>query len=77
MENKLTLFAVKSTEPVEIVFEKTIDNIKEVNQKYVTSLLYECSDETNKKTMVSCCHLQLERRRYAVAAKRIGFELDD
>ena len=49
MENKLTLFAVKSTEPVEIVFEKTIDNIKEVNQKYVTLLLYECSDETNKK----------------------------
>ena len=27
--------------------------------------------------MMACCNLRLERRRYAVAAKRIGSELDD
>ena len=35
-KNKLTLFYVISKKPVEIVFEQTIDNIKQVNQKYVT-----------------------------------------
>ena len=34
---KLTFFTVIATKPVDIVFEQTIDNIKEVNQNYVTS----------------------------------------
>ena len=36
MWNKLTLFVVIATKPVEIVFDETVDNIKEVNQNYVT-----------------------------------------
>ena len=35
-KDKLTLFSVIATKSVEIVFEKTIDNIKEVNWYYVT-----------------------------------------
>ena len=34
-KNKLTLFSVIATKPVDILFEKTIDNIKEVNRKDV------------------------------------------
>ena len=33
---KLTIFAVISNKPVDIVFKQTIDNIEEVNQSYVT-----------------------------------------
>ena len=31
----ITFFSVISTKPVEIVFEQTIDNIKEVNRNHV------------------------------------------
>ena len=34
--DKLTLFSVIATKPIHIVFEKMIDNINKVNQKYVT-----------------------------------------
>ena len=34
-KNKLTLFSVIATKPVEIVFARTVDNIKWVNQNYV------------------------------------------
>ena len=36
-KTKVNFFAVISTKPVEIVFKKTIYNIKEVNRKYVTT----------------------------------------
>ena len=32
---------------VEIVFNKTIDNVREVHQNYVTPQLYDCSDAKN------------------------------
>ena len=35
-KNKLTCLSVISTKPVEIVFDQTIDKIKEINQIYVT-----------------------------------------
>ena len=35
-KNKLTVFPVTPTKHVEIVFDKTIDNIKYFNQNYVT-----------------------------------------
>ena len=35
-KNELILFAVVETKPVDIVFEQTIDKIKQVNKKYVT-----------------------------------------
>ena len=47
-KNKLALFAVIATKPVDIIFEKTIDNIKQVNQKYAKPQLYEHSDAENK-----------------------------
>ena len=34
--NKLTFFYIIETKPVEIVFDETADNIKEVNQNYIT-----------------------------------------
>ena len=34
--NKLILFYFIATKPIHIVFEKMIDNINKVNQKYVT-----------------------------------------
>ena len=37
-----------ATRPVEIVFEQTIDNIKDYNQKYATLQSYDWSDTTNK-----------------------------
>ena len=48
-EKKPTFFAVIATKPVEIVFEQKIDNINEVNQNYVMTQCYDCSD-TAKKT---------------------------
>ena len=35
-QKKPTFFAFIATKLVDIVFDKTIDNIKEVNQKYTT-----------------------------------------
>ena len=34
-KKNLTIFAILEVKPLDIVFEKTIDNIKEVNQNYV------------------------------------------
>ena len=33
--------------------------------------------QQTKKTLMSHCHLLMEQRRYAMAAKIIDFELDD
>ena len=37
IKNKLTFFSVIATKPVEIVFGRKNDNVKEVNWNYVTA----------------------------------------
>ena len=32
--------------------------------------------QQTKRTIISCCHLQLEQQRYAVARSRIDIESD-
>ena len=46
-KKKTYLICCYSEKPVEIAFEQTIDNIKEVNRNYLTPYLYDCSDTTN------------------------------
>ena len=46
---KKKLCSVIATEPVDILFRKTIDNIKVVNGNYVMPQVYDFSDSTKEK----------------------------
>ena len=46
-----------ATRPVDIVFTKTIDNIKGVNRKYLTPYRMTLLIQQTKQTMITHCHL--------------------
>ena len=48
LRKEKNFFAVIDMKPVDIVFKKNIDKIKQVNQKYTTTILYQCINATNK-----------------------------
>ena len=63
--------------PADNVFKKIIDNIKEVNRKYIKPNCKSLFMQQTTQTMSNPCHLWPKRRRYALAANIIGFKLDN
>ena len=64
-QKKLTFFAVIAIKPVDIVFDKIIENIKEVNRNHVITQSYDCSDTINNTN--DYCPLSLETGTTAVS----------
>ena len=74
---KVTLFSVIETKLVEILFDKKIDNLKQVNRNHITPQLYGCSDAANKINYYGLLSLTTGAMAVAEAEKIIGFEQDN